>query len=61
MLIRQLKKMILQDDQHGTKMKKIPYGISSFETIKTDNYYYVDNTYHGGTESTEHQANQLIT
>ncbi|MEI6141674.1 MAG: AAA family ATPase [Mariniphaga sp.] len=25
-------------------MKKIPYGISSFETIKTDNYYFVDKT-----------------
>ena len=25
-------------------MKKIPYGISSFETIKTENYYFVDKT-----------------
>jgi len=25
-------------------MKKIPYGISSYETIKTDNYYYIDKT-----------------
>ena len=27
-----------------TKMKKIPYGISSYETIKTENYYYFDKT-----------------
>ena len=26
------------------KMKKIPYGISSFETIQTENYYFVDKT-----------------
>jgi len=25
-------------------MKKIPYGISSYDTIKTDNYYFVDKT-----------------
>ena len=25
-------------------MKKIPYGISSFETIQTENYYFVDKT-----------------
>ena len=25
-------------------MKKIPYGISNFETIQTDNYYYIDKT-----------------
>jgi len=25
-------------------MKKIPYGISSYETIQTDNYYFVDKT-----------------
>ena len=25
-------------------MKKIPYGISSYEKIKTDNYYYIDKT-----------------
>ena len=25
-------------------MKKIPYGISSFETIQTENYYYIDKT-----------------
>ena len=27
-------------------MKKIPNGISSYETIKTDNYYYFDKTRH---------------
>ena len=26
-------------------MKKIPYGISDFERIKTDNYYYIDKTH----------------
>ena len=25
-------------------MKKIPYGISNFETIQTENYYYIDKT-----------------
>jgi hypothetical protein len=27
-------------DEH----KKIPYGISSYKTIKQENYYYVDKT-----------------
>ena len=25
-------------------MKRIPYGISSFDKIKTENYYYIDKT-----------------
>ena len=25
-------------------MKRIPYGISNFETIQTENYYYIDKT-----------------
>ena len=25
-------------------MKKIPYGISNFETIQSDNFYYIDKT-----------------
>ena len=31
-------------DANLEEMKKIPYGISSFETIKTENYYFVDKT-----------------
>ena len=31
-------------DKNINEMKKIPYGISSFETIKTDGYYFVDKT-----------------
>jgi len=25
-------------------MKRIPYGISNFDKIKTENYYYIDKT-----------------
>ncbi len=28
-------------------MKKMPYGISSFQTIQMDNYYYIDKTKYG--------------
>jgi len=26
-------------------MKRIPYGISSFDKIKKENYYYIDKTW----------------
>ncbi len=31
-------------DNNAKDMKKIPYGISSFDKIKSENYYYVDKT-----------------
>jgi len=27
-------------------MKKIPYGISDFKLLKTENYYFIDKTEH---------------